>query len=114
MLLAADEQDRPTAIFAHNDLIAIGALEAMSELGLRCPQDISVVGYNDAPLTAHLTPPLTTVQLPSRELGRRAGTMLLHRLDGHPEPPGTIALEPQLVIRESVSSPSRSGRRRNA
>jgi LacI family transcriptional regulator len=104
----------PTAIFAHNDLIAIGALEAMGEVGLRCPEDISVVGYNDAPLTAHLTPPLTTVQLPSRELGRRAGTMLLNHLDGQPEPPGTIQLEPQLVIRDSVSAPARPGRRRSA
>lgn len=104
VLLAGGGQ-LPTAIFAHNDLIAIGALEALSEAGLRCPTDISVVGYNDAPLTAHLAPPLTTVRLPSRALGRRAGAMLLNRLDGQPEPPGTVQLEPELVVRESVRPP---------
>ena len=103
--LLASGEECPTAIFAHNDLIAIGALEAISEAGLRCPDDISVVGYNDAPLTEHLRPPLTTVKLPSRDLGRRAGAMLLNNLDGHAEPPGTIQLEPQLVVRESVSAP---------
>lgn len=112
--LLAGGGERPTALFAHNDLMAIGALEAVAEAGLRCPEDISVVGYNDAPLTAHLTPPLTTVQLPSRDLGRRAGTMLLAHLDGQPEPPGTIALEPRLMIRDSVSAPARRGRRRTA
>lgn len=104
----------PTAIFAHNDPIAIGALEAIHEAGLRCPDDISVVGYNDAPLTAHLTPPLTTVRLPSRDLGRRAGTMLLNRLDGRPEPPGTIQLEPQLIVRASVSAPAAARSRRRS
>jgi len=109
-LLAGGE--RPTGIFAHNDLIAIGALEAMGEAGLRCPDDISVVGYNDAPLTGHLTPPLTTVRLPSRDVGRRAATMLLNHLDGRPEPAATIALEPQLVVRDSVSAPAAARPRR--
>jgi LacI family transcriptional regulator len=105
---------RPTAIFAHNDSIAIGALEALSEAGLRCPQDVSVVGYNDAPLTAHLTPPLTTVKLPSRALGRRAGVMLLSQLHDHAEPPGTIQLEPELVVRASVSAPADEDRQLTA
>lgn len=104
--LLSRDAEPPTAIFAHNDLIAIGALEALGEAGLRCPEDVSIVGYNDAPLTEHLTPPLTTVRLPSRALGRRAGTMLLGQLDGLGEPPGTIQLEPELVLRASVSAPS--------
>lgn len=112
--LLESDNARPTAIFAHNDLMAVGVLEAMEQAGLRCPQDISLVGYNDAPLTAHLTPRLTTVKLPSRDLGRRAGAMLLNQLDGQHEPPGTIQLEPQLVIRESVSAPAQPGRRLSA
>lgn len=112
--LLNSEQERPTAIFAHNDLMAVGVLEALDDAGLLCPQDVSVVGYNDAPLTDHLTPRLTTVKLPSHDLGRRAGAILVNRLDGLHEPPGTIALEPQLVVRDSVRAPSRPARRRSA
>ena len=108
--LLADAANRPTAIFAHNDLMAIGALEAMNAAGLKCPDDVSIVGYNDAPLTEHLTPPLTTVRLPSIALGRRAGTMLLNQLDGLSEPPGTVQLEPELVIRKSVGAPAKTAR----
>ncbi|NKQ54300.1 LacI family transcriptional regulator [Amycolatopsis sp. K13G38] len=105
-LLTADV-GRPTAIFAHNDLMAIGALEALGEAGLRCPEDVSIVGYNDAPLTAHVTPPLTTVRLPSNALGRRVAAMMLGQLDQHKEPPTTVALEPELVIRASAAAPAR-------
>ena len=96
-------RNRPTAIFAQNDLMAIGALEALSEAGLRCPDDISIVGYNDAPLTKHLTPPLTTVRLPSSELGARAGAMMLAQLNGTPLKATTeLLLPPDLVVREST------------
>ncbi|MFD2421752.1 LacI family DNA-binding transcriptional regulator [Amycolatopsis pigmentata] len=110
-LLAADV-DRPTAIFAQNDLMAIGALEALGEAGLRCPDDVSIVGYNDAPLTEHLTPPLTTVRLPSNALGRRVAAMMLDQLDQTNEPPNTVQLEPELVIRASAAAPARDGSRR--
>ncbi|MTD53218.1 LacI family DNA-binding transcriptional regulator [Amycolatopsis pithecellobii] len=97
---------RPTAIVAQNDLMAIGALDALGEAGLRCPEDISIVGYNDAPLTGHLTPPLTTVRLPSHALGRRVATTMLSQLDQNQEPPTTVALEPELVIRASTAAPA--------
>lgn len=105
-LLELDARQRPTAIFAHNDLLAVGALAAIADRGLRCPEDISVVGYNDAPLTDHLAPPLTTVRVPTAEMGVRAGrlvTALLAGTDAHSVGP----LHPELVIRRSTAAPSR-------
>jgi LacI family transcriptional regulator len=103
-LLEIDPRERPTAIFAHNDLLAVGALSAIADRGLRCPEDISVVGYNDSPLTDHLAPPLTTVRVPTAEMGVRAGrlvTALLAGTDAHiDEPP-----RPELVIRRSTAAP---------
>jgi LacI family transcriptional regulator len=96
---------RPTAIFAHNDLMALGCLDALAERGVDCPADISVVGYNDAPLTDHVSPPLTTVRLPSLELGRRAARLALSGLRGEEMPPELIALPPQLVVRGSTAAP---------
>jgi len=105
-LLELDPAQRPTAIFAHNDLLAVGALAAIADLGLRCPEDISVVGYNDSPMTGHLAPPLTTVRVPTAELGARAGrlvTALLAGTDPHIDDP----LHPELVVRRSTAGPSR-------
>ncbi|HEY0555042.1 MAG TPA: LacI family DNA-binding transcriptional regulator, partial [Thermoanaerobaculia bacterium] len=56
---------RPTAVFAANDAMAIGAIEALEQRGLSCPGDVSIVGYDDMPLVAHMTPPLTTISLPA-------------------------------------------------
>lgn len=95
--------NRPTAIFAQNDLMAIGALEALAEAGLRCPEDMSIVGYNDAPLTRHLAPPLTSVRLPSSELGQRAGALMLAQLAGTAKEPTIELFPPELVVRASTS-----------
>lgn len=96
-------EPRPTAVFAHNDLMAVGALEELTERGLGCPADVSLVGFNDAPLTAHLAPPLTTVRLASEEMGRIAGQMASAAVDA----PGTrvrsVLLQPELVLRESTA-----------
>lgn len=89
----------PTAIFAHNDLMAVGALTALRHRGLRVPEDMSLVGYNNAPIVAFLTPPLTTVRYQSLEVGRRAGEMILQVLAG--EDPDDLLLEPTLVSRGS-------------
>jgi LacI family transcriptional regulator len=101
---------RPTAVFAHNDLMAVGALEALAERGLRCPEDVSVVGFNDAPLTGHLSPPLTTVRLASEEMGRIAGQMASAAVGS----PGTrvrsVLLQPELVLRESTARPQAAAR----
>ncbi|HLV59134.1 MAG TPA: LacI family DNA-binding transcriptional regulator [Natronosporangium sp.] len=96
---------RPTAVFAHNDLIAIGAIEALHEAGLSCPEDVSVVGYNDMPLTEHLVPSLTTVRMPTVEVGRVAAETLLGLIRDRDQAPVSITLEPQLVARASTAPP---------
>lgn len=97
------ETDRPTALFAHNDLMAVGALEAFRERGLRCPEDISLVGYNDAPLSNHMSPPLTTISLPSLGLGRRVAELALEEIAGSAGNPVTEKLPPALVVRGSTA-----------
>lgn len=104
-VLTGPPEERPTALFAHNDQMAVGALEVLAERNLRCPGDVSVVGYNDAPLTAHLTPPLTTVRLPSAELGRHAARLALAALADEPGPAELVQLPPELVVRSSTGPP---------
>jgi LacI family transcriptional regulator len=96
---------RPTAIFAHNDSIAIGAIEALREAGITCPRHVSIVGYNDVPLTDKISPPLTTVRLPGYELGRLAAELVLSRIDGNDESANTVMLMPELVVRGSTAEP---------
>ena len=73
-----------TAVVAGNDLIALGALDALRRAGIRCPGDVSVTGFNDMPFVDRLTPPLTTVRLPLEEMGRIAARALLDQLRGAP------------------------------
>lgn len=99
-LLAASPP--PQALFAFNDLVAIGAMRAAREHGLRLPDELSVVGYDDIELGRYLTPALTTVHQPVYELGARASAQLIERLErGTPLAP-MLRLEPRLVVRESV------------
>jgi LacI family transcriptional regulator len=95
----------PTAVFAHNDAMAVGAIEALTERGLRCPDDVSVIGYNDMPLVEHLDPPLSTVRMPTGEVGRIAAQTVLAAVAGHADPFASIALQPQLVVRGSTAPP---------
>ena len=95
-----------TAIVAANDLLAIGCYDALEARGLRCREDISIVGFNDMPFVDHLRPPLTTVRVPQREIGNVAAELLLERLaDGIGNAPREILLEPALVIRGSTAAP---------
>lgn len=100
--LLAQHGPRPTAVFAHNDLMALGAIEAITDAGLHCPEDISVMGYNDAPLTAYTDPPLSTIALPAYELGRFAAEMALSFIEDPNRPAHVLSLPPRLVPRESV------------
>jgi LacI family transcriptional regulator len=102
LLLDRTGEAVPTAVFAHNDTIAVGALSEMRRVGLTCPDDISIVGYNDVPLIEHLTPPLTTVRLPGYELGRLAAEFLLTLVDGSETTTRMVTLAPELVVREST------------
>ncbi len=96
----------PTAVFAHNDSIAIGALSRFREHGLRCPDDVSVVGFNDVPLTDQLNPPLTTIRLPGYELGRLAAELVVTSIDGTESTTKTVLLSPELIVRESTAPPA--------
>jgi LacI family transcriptional regulator len=91
-----------TAVFAHNDLIAIGATAALARAKRHCPQDVSVIGYNETPLTEYLDPPLTTVSMPFVQIGRAAADTLLSSLRGGDRPIVTT-LRPRLVVRGSTS-----------
>jgi len=91
-----------TALFAYNDMSAIGAIRALREQGLRVPQDISVMGFDDIPGAAFYTPSLTTVRQPLDRMGEVAAQSLLERIEGNKEYPTEIAIEPELVVREST------------
>lgn len=92
--------DLPTAITCFNDLVAIGALRALDELGVSVPDDVSVVGYDDIEMAAYLPTPLTTVHVPSREMGRRAAALLLRQLAGDADDtPERVVLDAELVVR---------------
>lgn len=94
--------NRPTAVFAANDISAIAAIETALELGLRVPEDLSVVGFDNIPESVMCTPPLTTVRQPIREMGHRAITLLV-RLINREEPEEThITLGTDLVVRHST------------
>ena len=94
---------RPTAIFAANDLMAMGVLLAIRELGLRCPEDVSVVGFDNLDAAEVLQPPLTTVQQPVHLLGKTAAELLLKRIAGSREAPQEITLGIELIRRSSVA-----------
>lgn len=100
-LLSRD--DRPTAIAAGNDMLALGCYSALERAGLRCPDDVSVVGFNDMPFIDRLDPPLTTVRIPHHEIGAQAAALLLEHLEHPDAPPRAITLAPSLVVRGSTA-----------
>jgi LacI family transcriptional regulator len=98
---------RPTGVVAISDRIAFGALEAIRDLSLRIPEDISIVGIDDVAESRHTSPPLTTVRLPKREFGQIAIEKLL-ALIAEPDRPRTkTILYTQLVVRATTSAPRR-------
>lgn len=98
-------ENPPTAIFCQNDRMAIGCYEALKEMGKRIPEDISVIGYDDTEVALHMSPPLTSLILPSRAMGRWA----VERAFGEPVARGTenrpVKLECELVERDSIGPP---------
>ena len=103
-LLLADPADRPDAIFAFNDLLALGCLRAARDLGLEVPKQLSIIGYDDIEISAYLSPALTTIRQPIYALGTTAVDQLIARLEGTPFP-GQTQLAPRLVERDSVARP---------
>jgi LacI family transcriptional regulator len=95
----------PTALFCANDLMALGALEALRQRGKRVPHDVSVIGYDDQEISRHTHPPLTTVLLPNYEMGKSAVEALLALVAGTPTRRVLTKIECPLVIRETVAAP---------
>ncbi|MBS0341406.1 MAG: LacI family DNA-binding transcriptional regulator [Proteobacteria bacterium] len=93
---------RPTAVFVCNDLMAIGALRAVHEGGLRVPDDISIIGFDDIDLAAYTSPPLTTVAQPKEHIGALAVDMLLERVGGRRREARKVMLQPELRVRAST------------
>ncbi len=91
-----------TALFCYNDLVAVGALQACTELNRKVPQDLAIVGHDDIPLAALVSPALTTCRVPRHELGTRAVEALLDRMKNCPVGCNPISLHPELIIRQSA------------
>jgi LacI family transcriptional regulator len=110
LLAAAAGQDGAacTAIAAGNDMLAIGCYKALEEAGLRCPDDVSVIGFNDMPFIDRLTPPLSTIAFPHYQVGTEAAQLLLERLAGDERPVRSLFLAPELVVRGSTAPPRAS------
>ncbi len=96
----------PTAIFATSDLEATGVYQALYEKGLNVPKDISVIGFDDVPTSERMSPPLTTIRQPLKEMGRMATRMLLSMIEGEILESKRVELATSLVIRGSCSSQS--------
>lgn len=99
--LLTQETARPTALFVTNGPMIIGALQALNRMGLRCPQDIALVGFDDFAWAAVMHPQLTTVCQPTYEIGQKAAQLLFERLEKRDAAPQVVRLQPQLIIRES-------------
>jgi LacI family transcriptional regulator len=95
-----------TALVCYDDIAAIGALRAIRDHGLRVPEDISVVGFDDIQSAAFQNPSLTTIRQPLHEMGRIAARIVLERVRGQAEAPGMMAVLPELIIRESTCPPA--------
>lgn len=95
---------RFTAVFAHNDLMAVGAVRALRDAGLRVPEDVSVIGFDDIDVARMVTPALTTVRKDMVEVGRHSGRLLLAQLTGG-ERPDSVVLPTELVVRGSTAPP---------
>jgi DNA-binding LacI/PurR family transcriptional regulator len=102
----------PTAVFAGNDRVALVVLKHLAEMGVKVPQELSVVGFDNMRLIEHLPVPLTTVDQPKLEMGRRAAEMLFDRIEiGHSGAPRSETFQPRLIIRDScaIANPILSG-----
>jgi LacI family transcriptional regulator/LacI family purine nucleotide synthesis repressor len=105
-LLNGGDSGRISAVFCANDLIAIGAIKTAAKAGIRVPEDLSVIGFDDIPFAANCMPELTTISLKCNELGRTAADVL-HKLITDKKVSRLTSLQPELVIRESTAPPNR-------
>jgi LacI family transcriptional regulator len=103
-----DRPQPPTAVFACNDLMAVGALGALAQAGLAAPADLSIVGYDDVDLAHWVHPALTTIAQPKQQMSRLALDLLIERIEGRRQQAQTRTLAPSLVVRASTAAPARS------
>lgn len=101
-LALLSQEDRPTALFVNNNLLCLGTLLALRELNLRCPQDISLVSFDDHPWAAVSDPPMTVVRQPSRQVGQNAAEVLCNVLAGTLPSETRMTLPCELIVRQSV------------
>jgi DNA-binding LacI/PurR family transcriptional regulator len=106
MMNILELDDRPTAVITANNMMTLGALQAIYECHLTIPDDIAIVGFDDMPWAGSLNPPLTVVAQPTHELGRAAAQLLLARIQDHNRPYSHVILDTQLIVRKS-SGPHR-------
>lgn len=99
--------DRPTAVTCYNDLVAIGLMVALAELGLRVPEDVSVVGFDNIEMCDYGRVPLTTMAVPARQMGRDAVRLVMEHAEEetHDDAPSHVRLESQLIVRASTGPP---------
>jgi LacI family transcriptional regulator len=98
--------DAYTAVVAGNDLLALGCMDAMTELGLTVPEDVSITGYDDMLFLERMSPALTTVLVPKYEMGSQATKTLLEMISGQSNDPVVMKMQPRLVVRDSTARPS--------
>ena len=96
-----DDDSLPTAVFAASDSIAVGAMKALADAGLKIPGDISVMGFDDTVLASFTTPPLTTMHAPAYDMGSFGASLVYHMLKLEPETAMKVQLPCRLVVRES-------------
>jgi DNA-binding LacI/PurR family transcriptional regulator len=101
MVSLLQSKPRPTAVFVASDVVALGAILAIKNAGLRIPNDIAVVGFDDIPLAEFYDPPLTTIRLPAFGLGWSGGERLIRLIQGEGLDRGDVFLDSELIIRKS-------------
>ena len=95
-------EDRPTAIFCFNDIMAMSMISTFVQHGIRVPEDVSIIGYDNIELAPYFSPPLTTIHQPKRRLGKTAVEILMERVKDKKHDNRVFEMSPELVIRKSV------------
>lgn len=105
LALLKKRSDTPTALFSTNDIIAYGCIRAIKEIGLKIPQDISVIGFDDLPMSAMMDPPLTTMQVNKKRIGVSAMQLLITKMETDSQMPAMkILIDGELIVRNSVKN----------
>lgn len=95
-------ENRPTAVFCFNDTMALGLMSRLQQKGIRIPDDISVIGYDNIELAEYFSPPLTTVHQPKRRVGKTAFEILLERIKDKEHDKRIFEMHPEIVVRDTV------------